>query len=299
MRRKRFCVCVVALLMENIKISQLTIELDVQRALEEDIGSGDVTAQLISSEEISQATVITREKAVICGVLWFNEVFRQLDSKNVTIQWNVQDGDLVEANQILCQLHGPSRILLTGERTALNFVQLLSGISTRCRFFADLVKDCNVKIRDTRKTLPGLRLAEKYAVTQGACHNHRIGLYDAFLIKENHIAACDNSIEKVIQCAREIASNKPIEIEVETLEQLKQALDCNVDMILLDNMNLDQMKQAVQITNQRAKLEASGGINESTLRAVAETGVDFIAIGSLTKDIKAIDLSMRFQEQKK
>ncbi|CAF1367711.1 unnamed protein product [Adineta steineri] len=283
--------------MQNIDITQLSIEIDVQRALKEDIGDGDVTAQLIPEEQISNATVITREKAVICGILWFNEVFRQLDSNNVIIKWNVKDGDQVQPNQLLCTLHGSSRILLTGERTALNFLQFLSGISTRCRYFADLVQGTNVKIRDTRKTIPGLRLAEKYAVRIGGCYNHRLGLYDAFLIKENHIAACDNNIEKVIKRAREIASNKPIEIEVENLNELQQALNTNVEIILLDNMNLDEMRQAVQINNRRAKLEASGGINETSLRAIAETGVDFIAIGTLTKDIKAIDLSMRFQSE--
>lgn len=283
--------------MQNIDITQLTIEIDVRCALKEDIGDGDVTAQLIPKEQISKATVITREKAVICGVLWFDEVFRQLDPTNVTVEWLVKDGYRVQANDLLCTLKGPSRILLTGERTALNFLQFLSGIATRCRHYADLVQGTKVQIRDTRKTIPGLRLAEKYAVTQGGCHNHRWGLYDAFLIKENHIAACDNSITKVVQRAREIASKKPIEVEVENLDQLKQALDTNVEMILLDNMSLDEMRQAVQITNGRAKLEASGGINESTLRAVAQTGVDYIAIGTLTKDVKAIDLSMRFQSQ--
>ncbi|CAF1171026.1 unnamed protein product [Rotaria magnacalcarata] len=283
--------------MDHADIPQLTIETDVRCALQEDIGDGDVTAQLIPLEQISNATVITREPSIICGILWFNEVFRQLDASNVTIHWNVRDGDRVEANYILCTLKGPSRILLTGERTALNFLQLLSGVATRCRHYADLVQGTNVKVRDTRKTIPGLRLAEKYAVKQGGCHNHRFGLYDAFLIKENHIAACDNSIKKVIERAREIAPNKPIEIEVENLDELQQALDANADMILLDNMNLDEMRQAVQINNGRAKIEASGGINEITLRAVAETGVDYIAIGTLTKDVKAIDLSMRFQCQ--
>jgi nicotinate-nucleotide pyrophosphorylase (carboxylating) len=281
--------------MQNIEVTQLSIEIDVRCALKEDIGDGDVTAQLIPVEQISNATVITRETAIICGILWFDEVFRQLDSSNVTIKWNVQDGDRVQSNDILCTLKGPSRILLTGERTALNFLQLLSGIATRCRHYADLVQGTNVQIRDTRKTIPGLRLAEKYAVRTGGCYNHRLGLYDAFLIKENHIAACDNSIEKVIKRAREISSNKPIEIEVENLNELQQALDTNAEMILLDNMSLDEMRQAVHITNGRAKLEASGGINETTLRSIAETGVDYIAIGTLTKDIKAIDLSMRFQ----
>jgi nicotinate-nucleotide pyrophosphorylase (carboxylating) len=281
--------------MQNIDIGQLSIETDVRCALKEDIGDGDITAQLIPSEEISKATVITRERAIICGTLWFDEVFRQLSTSNLTIKWNVRDGERVEANRILCTLEGPSRILLTGERTALNFLQLLSGVATRCQHYADLVKHTNVKIRDTRKTLPGLRLAEKYAVTQGACYNHRIGLYDAFLIKENHIAASNNSIETVINRARQIAANKPIEIEVENIHQLQQALAENVEMILLDNMSLDEMRQAVQITQGRVKLEASGGVNETTLRDIAETGVDYIAIGTLTKDIKAIDLSMRFQ----
>ncbi|CAF3446220.1 unnamed protein product [Rotaria sp. Silwood1] len=284
-------------MMQNITITQLSIEKDVRCALEEDIGDGDVTAQLIPFEHISNATVITRDAAIICGTLWFNEVFRQLDSTNVTIKWNVKDGDHVQPNDILCTLIGRSQILLAGERTALNFLQLLSGVATRCRYYADLVQGTNVKLRDTRKTIPGLRLAEKYAVTQGGCYNHRIGLYDAFLIKENHLAACHNNIETIIKRARKVASNKPIEIEVENLDQLQEALNANADMILLDNMNLDEMRQAVQINNGRAKLEASGGINETTLRAVAETGIDYIAMGTLTKDIKAIDLSMRFQLQ--
>ena len=281
--------------MENIDVKQLTVEDDVRIALKEDIGDGDITAQLINEEEISQATVITRESGVVCGILWFNEVFHQLDSENVQIDWNVRDGDRVEENKILCRLKGRSRILLTGERTALNFLQLLSGIATRSRFYADLVQGTNVSIRDTRKTLPGLRLAEKYAVTQGSCFNHRLGLYDAFLIKENHIAAANGSIKRVIERARQIAPGKPIEIEVENLQQLREALENHVEMILLDNMSLDEMREAVQINAGRTKLEASGGINEQTIRTVAETGVDLIAIGTLTKDIKAMDLSMRFQ----
>ena len=281
--------------MQNITRSQLTVEDDVRRALKEDIADGDITAQLISVEQVSNATVITRESATICGTFWFDEVFRQLDSTGVQIEWLVKDGDRVQANDLLCRLKGPSRILLTGERTALNFLQLLSGISTRCQTYADLVQGINVKVRDTRKTIPGLRMAEKYAVTQGGCWNHRLGLYDAFLIKENHIAACDGSIAKVIARAREIAPTKPIEIEVENLQQLEEALQHDVQMILLDNMNLDEMKEAVKINRGRVKLEASGGVNHTNLRAVAETGVDLIAIGTLTKDIKAIDLSMRFQ----
>ena len=281
--------------MQNITRSQLTIEDDVRRALNEDIGDGDITAQLISADEVSTATVITREPATICGTLWFDEVFRQLDPNGVQIEWSVKDGDRVEANQLLCRLKGPSRILLTGERTALNFLQLLSGISTRCRTYADLVRGIKVKVRDTRKTIPGLRMAEKYAVTQGGCWNHRLALYDAFLIKENHIAASNGSISKAVARAREISLSKPIEIEVENLQQLEEALQHDVQMILLDNMDLDQMKEAVKMNRGRVKLEASGGVNQTNLRAVAETGVDLIAIGTLTKDIKAIDLSMRFQ----
>lgn len=281
--------------MENIRLEQLTIESDVQRALQEDIGDGDITAQLIAQEQTSVATVITREAAVICGILWFNEVFRQLAADRVTIDWKVRDGEHVQTNDLLCTLKGPARLLLTGERTALNFLQFLSGVSTRCRSHADLVKGLHVRLRDSRKTIPGLRLAEKYAVTQGGCFNHRLGLYDAFLIKENHIAACDGSIVKVIERARAIASKKPIELEVENLLQLEEALKCPVEMILLDNMTLDEMKQAVAINRGRVILEASGGITQSNLRAVAETGVDYIALGTLTKDVKAIDLSMRFQ----
>jgi nicotinate-nucleotide pyrophosphorylase (carboxylating) len=262
--------------MENIRLEQLTIESDVHRALEEDIGDGDITAQLISQEQTSVATVITREAAVICGILWFNEVFRQLAADRVTIEWKVHDGDHVQANDLLCTLKGPARLLLTGERTALNFLQFLSGISTRCRSHADLVKGLNVRLRDSRKTI-------------------RLGLYDAFLIKENHIAACDGSIVKVIERARAIAASKPIEIEVENLLQLEEALACPIETILLDNMTLEQMKQAVAINRRRVTLEASGGITHSNLRAVAETGVDYIALGTLTKDVKAIDLSMRFQ----
>jgi nicotinate-nucleotide pyrophosphorylase (carboxylating) len=283
-------------LMQNINQSDLTIEDDVRRALAEDIGSGDITAQLISPEQVSLANVITREPATICGTHWFNEVFRQLDSQHVDIRWHVHDGEHVESNRLLCTLRGPARVLLTGERTALNFLQTLSGIATRCRAYADLVDGTHVHLRDTRKTIPGLRLAEKYAVTQGGCYSHRLGLYDAFLIKENHIAACDGSIEKVVQRARTLAPTKPIEIEVENLQQLEDALNARVEMILLDNMTIEQMKRAVKVNDGRAKLEASGGINDTNLRAVADTGVDYIAIGTLTKDLKAIDLSMRFEE---
>ena len=279
--------------MPNLILADLgaEIEANVRRALHEDIGSGDITAQLIPAERLAQASIITREAAVVCGTAWVDAVFRQLDPR-VAVHWQVVDGERVSANQQLFSLEGPARALLSGERSALNFLQSLSAVATRCRHFADLVADTQVKLLDTRKTLPGLRLAQKYAVTQGGCHNHRIGLYDAFLIKENHIAAC-GGIAQAIAAAHRIAPGKPVEVEVESLEELQQALEAGADIIMLDELSLDDMRTAVSLTAGRAKLEASGGINESTLRTIAETGVDYISIGSLTKDIKAIDLSMR------
>lgn len=279
--------------MPNLTLADLgaEIEANARHALREDIGSGDITAQLIPAERLAQASIITREAATVCGTAWVDAVFRQLDPR-VAVHWHVTDGEQAKANQTLFNLEGPARALLSGERSALNFLQSLSAVATRCRHFADLVADTPVKLLDTRKTLPGLRLAQKYAVTQGGCHNHRIGLYDAFLIKENHIAAC-GGIAPAINTARRIAPGKPVEVEVESLEELQQALDAGADIIMLDELSLDDMRKAVVITAGRAKLEASGGINESTLRTIAATGVDYISIGSLTKDIKAIDLSMR------
>ncbi|MBB1520244.1 carboxylating nicotinate-nucleotide diphosphorylase [Aquipseudomonas guryensis] len=279
--------------MPNLTLADLGAEIqaNVRAALREDIGSGDITAQLIPAERLAHATIITRENAVIAGTAWIDEVFRQLDPR-VAVHWQVADGQQASANQPLFHLEGPARALLSGERSALNFLQSLSAVATRCQHFADLVKGTPVKLLDTRKTLPGLRLAQKYAVTCGGCHNHRIGLYDAFLIKENHIAAC-GGIAQAITAAHRIAPGKPVEVEVESLAELQQALDAGADIIMLDELSLDDMRTAVNITAGRAKLEASGGINESTLRSIAETGVDYISIGSLTKDIKAIDLSMR------
>lgn len=279
--------------MPNLTLSDLGAEIqaNVRRALQEDIGSGDITAQLIPADRLARATVITREDAVIAGTAWVDEVFRQLDPR-VAVHWNTADGERVSANQVLFHLEGPARALLSGERSALNFLQSLSAVATRCRHYADLVKDTQVKLLDTRKTIPGLRLAQKYAVTCGGCHNHRIGLYDAFLIKENHIAAC-GGIAQAVAAARQIAPGKPVEVEVESLEELRQALDAGADIIMLDELSAEDMRTAVSITAGKAKLEASGGINDSTLRGIAETGVDYISIGSLTKDVKAIDLSMR------
>jgi nicotinate-nucleotide pyrophosphorylase (carboxylating) len=279
--------------MPNLTLDDLSseIEANVRRALAEDIGSGDITAQLIPAERLAQASIITREAAVIAGTAWVDAVFRQLDPR-VAVHWQVRDGERVSANQTLFHLEGPARALLSGERSALNFLQTLSAVATRCQHYADLVQGTAVKLLDTRKTLPGLRLAQKYAVTCGGCHNHRIGLFDAFLIKENHIAAC-GGIAQAIQTAHSIAPGKPVEVEVESLDELRQALDAGADIVMLDELSLDEMREAVTITAGRAKLEASGGINDSTLRAVAETGVDYISIGTLTKDIKAVDLSMR------
>ncbi|KIP99832.1 MULTISPECIES: carboxylating nicotinate-nucleotide diphosphorylase [Pseudomonas] len=279
--------------MPNLLLTELRaeIEANVRRSLREDIGSGDITAQLIPESRLAHATVITREDAVICGTAWVDEVFRQLDPR-VAVHWQVQDGQRATPNQALFHLEGPARALLSGERSALNFLQTLSAVATRCQHYAERVQGTDVKLLDTRKTLPGLRLAQKYAVTQGGCHNHRIGLFDAFLIKENHIAAC-GGIDAAVAAARKIAPGKPVEVEVESLEELEQALAAGADIVMLDELSLEDMRRAVTINAGRAKLEASGGVNETTLRSIAETGVDYISIGTLTKDVKAVDLSMR------
>ncbi|MEH6558992.1 MAG: carboxylating nicotinate-nucleotide diphosphorylase [Oceanicoccus sp.] len=263
----------------------------VERALAEDIGSGDITAQLIPADQLANAKVITRESAIICGQAWVDEVFRQVDP-TVVVDWKTIDGEQVAPNQVLFELSGPARSLLTGERTALNFLQLLSGTATICRKYADIVKATNVRLLDTRKTIPGLRNAQKYAVTQGGCFNHRLGLYDAFLIKENHIAAC-GGIRQAITTAKSQSPGKPVEVEVESLTELELALDAGADIVMLDNFTVETMKTAVAINQARAKLEASGGITTETLLGYAQTGVDHISIGLLTKDCVAVDLSMR------
>lgn len=279
--------------MPNITLESLqpSIQDEVRRALAEDVGSGDITAALIPADRQARATIISREPATLCGTAWADEVFRQVDPQ-ISVEWLAADGDRLEPNQPFCLLSGPARGLLTGERCALNFIQTLSATATRSRYFADLVEGTGVKLLDTRKTLPGLRLAQKYAVTCGGCHNHRIGLFDAFLIKENHIAAC-GGIQAAVSQARALAPGKPVEVEVESLEELRQALEAGADIIMLDELSHEDMRTAVRITAGRAGLEASGGINEANLRSVAETGVDYISIGSLTKDVKAVDLSMR------
>nr|WP_303622657.1 carboxylating nicotinate-nucleotide diphosphorylase [Stutzerimonas xanthomarina] len=280
----------------NLTLADLSAEIEsnVRRALVEDLGAGDITAQLIPAERLAQAKIITREAAVISGTAWVDAVFRQLDPR-VAVHWQVADGEQVAADRVLFQLEGPARALLSGERTALNFLQTLSGVATRCRQYADLVEGTGVQLLDTRKTIPGLRLAQKYAVTCGGCHNHRLGLYDAFLIKENHIAAC-GGIAEAVTAAHRIAPGKPVEVEVESLEELEQALRAGADVVMLDELSLADMRAAVGMAAGRAKLEASGGIDDGTLRAIAETGVDYVSIGALTKHVRAVDLSMRLTQ---
>lgn len=267
----------------------------VKQALEEDIQSGDITAALIPATEHADATIISREHAIICGQDWVNEVFSQLTeaSTPIQIEWLIQEGDAVKPDQPLVKLSGQARTLLTGERTALNFMQTLSATATTCHHMSQLVAHTPVKLLDTRKTIPGLRTAQKYAALCGGCHNHRIGLYDAFLIKENHIMSA-GSISTAVKQARALEPSKPVEVEVENLRQLEEALQAKSDIIMLDNFSLDDISAAVKLTNGTARLEVSGNVSEETIVPLAETGVDFISIGGLTKHIKAIDLSMRF-----
>lgn len=262
----------------------------VSIALEEDIGDGDITAQLIPAEQTASATIITREDCVICGTAWVDEVFRQLDA-SVTVEWHVKDGDQVAVNTTLCTLKGPARSLLTGERSALNFLQLLSGVATVSRQYAELVKDLPIKILDTRKTIPGLRTAQKYAVRCGGCYNHRMGLYDAFLIKENHIAAC-GGISQAVAEARRQQPGKTVEVEVENLDELKQAVAAGADIVMLDNFSPADMLEAAKLKG-KAKLEISGNVDLDNLRASTGADADYTSSGALTKHIRAIDLSMR------
>jgi len=276
----------------NNPFLQADIEKAVAWALEEDVRDGDITAALIPENDMAKATIITREHAVLCGVAWVDEVFKQVDS-DVVVTWHVKDGDNIEPNQALFSLAGKARSLLTGERCALNFLQSLSGTATICKKYADIVEGTGVKLLDTRKTIPGLRSAQKYAVTCGGCFNHRMGLYDAYLIKENHIAAC-GSIGNAVATAKKQQPGKPVEVEVESMDELGQALEAGADTIMLDNFSLDMMREGVELAGDKAKLEASGGVTDETLRGIAETGVDFVSIGVLTKDCRSVDLSMRF-----
>ncbi len=265
----------------------------VSAALAEDVGCGDLTASLISASQQAQATIISRENAVICGIDWANACFHQLD-KNIKINWLVNEGEKIATNQLLCKISGNARALLTAERCALNFLQTLSAVATQTREYVDAIADTKAQILDTRKTLPSLRLAQKYAVTVGGGVNQRLALYDGILIKENHIAAA-GGIASALSLACQLNKNVTIQIEVENLDELQQALRAGATNILLDNFTLADMKKAVQLNNGKALLEASGNVNMRTVRAIAETGVDRISIGSLTKSIRAIDLSLRIK----
>jgi nicotinate-nucleotide pyrophosphorylase (carboxylating) len=267
------------------------VRADVRRALAEDIGTGDVTARLVPAGLRAGGTVISREDAVLCGRDWFEAVFEELGG-GVTVEWTAADGAPVAAGQTLCRLHGPARTLLTGERTALNFLQTLSGTATRVRAYHDRIADLPVTLLDTRKTLPGLRRAQKYAVRCGGGANHRLGLYDGILIKENHIVT-SGSITAAIENARSLNTGLPVEVEAETLDEAAAAVAAGADIVLLDNFDLATLREAVSRHKGRALLEASGGITLDNLRAVALTGVDRISIGALTKDVSATDLSMR------
>ncbi len=264
----------------------------VRRCLDEDLGGGDLTAALVPEDALARARVIAREPAVLCGLAWFNAVFAELDPR-IHIDWQRQEGDWVEADATLCTLSGPARPLLSGERSALNLLQTLSGTATLARHYADAVAGLPVRLLDTRKTLPGLRHAQKHAVRVGGCHNHRMGLYDGILIKENHIAAC-GSIAAAVAAARQLGTDLPVEVEVENLAEVDAALEAGADILLLDNFEPATLREAVARNRGRARLEASGGVTLETVRGIAETGVDYISVGSLTKDVKAIDLSMRF-----
>ena len=268
------------------------IREDVARALAEDIGSGDVTASLVPLSQKALARVVTRETAVLCGSAWFEECFHQID-RGVGISWNARDGERMVRGQVVCEIGGRARNMLTGERSSLNFLQTLSAVATQTRAFVDTVAGTKAVILDTRKTLPGLRYALKYAVRCGGGANHRMGLYDGVLIKENHIAST-GGIRFALERARKLAPNIPVEIEVENIGQLEEAIAAGATLVLLDNFDLAGFRDAVRLTAGRAALEASGGINLENVRGIAETGVDRISIGSLTKDIRAVDLSMRF-----
>ncbi len=277
---------------------QRDIPVSVTQALCEDLGgeletSHDITAQLLPADRQAQATIITRESGVFCGQQWLNEVFIQLGGK-VDVTWQVSDGEPLYANQILCHLSGPARTLLTAERTALNFLQTLSGIATEVSRYVALLKGMHTTLLDTRKTIPGLRTASKYAVLCGGGNIHRLGLSDAFLIKENHIIAA-GSIKTAITQALAICASVPIEIEVESLDELQQALDAQADIIMLDNFTLPMIQRAVALTQKRSLLEVSGNMNLDKVRSYAETGIDYISVGALTKNLNALDLSMRFQ----
>jgi len=262
-------------------------------ALDEDVGSGDISAQLIDVSAQLETELLVREDAVLCGIEWFDEVFRQCDASIVT-RWHARDGESINTNSVVCEVSGPARGLLTAERSALNFLQTLSGTATITRAYAELIRDTNCRILDTRKTIPQLRVAQKYAVLCGGGHNHRIGLFDAFLIKENHLAAT-GSVAEAVSRARQAHPERLLEVEVEDLEQLQQAIDAGVGRALLDNFSVTEMRAAVELNDGRIELEASGNIDQDSLVEIAATGVDFVSIGALTKNLRAIDFSLRYR----
>lgn len=267
------------------------IDDDVRRFLAEDVGQGDLTALVIPEEKLAKATIVTREATLVCGQAWVNAVFKKLDD-NIVIDWQFEEGEQAFSGDVLCYLSGSARALLTGERAALNMLQTLSATASLANQYAKALEGTDSVVLDTRKTIPGLRLAQKYAVRCGGGTNHRVGLYDGILIKENHIMA-SGSIEKAVAAARQISTTVEVEVEVENLDEVKQALDAQADILLLDNFTLEQLKEAVELNRGVAKLEASGNVSLSTIRDIAKTGVDFISVGALTKNIQAVDLSMR------
>lgn len=287
---------------ERLEYLKQQLPLEISRAvadtIKEDLGgtldpAADITASLIPANANNEATIITREHGVFCGKAWADEVFKQLGGE-VQIEWNVEDGDKVAPNQVLCTLSGPSRALLTGERNAMNFIQTLSGCATAVAEYAEKIEGTGCRLLDTRKTIPGLRSALKYAVACGGGFNHRIGVFDAYLIKENHIIA-NGGISQTIKTAKELNPGKPVEVETESLEELQEAIEAGADIIMLDNFTTDMMREAVKINAGRAALENSGNVTLETIREYAETGVDYISVGALTKHLKAMDLSMRFK----
>jgi nicotinate-nucleotide pyrophosphorylase (carboxylating) len=271
-----------------------TIPIDIAKlvtfCLQEDVGTGDITAELIPIDKTISAKLISRDKGIFCGRPWADEVFRQVDS-SLTVNWNIEEGAGLSPNQTLVQIVGSARSILTAERTVLNFLQTLSAVSTMSQHYASLVSHTSVKLLDTRKTLPSLRCAQKYAVRVGGCFNHRMGLFDAFLIKENHIAAC-GGIDAAVSKAKALYPRKPVEIEVQNLNELEQAISAEADIVMLDNFDRSDIVKAVKLNNGRLKLEASGGIDADILVSIAETGVDYISLGALTKNCQATDLSL-------
>lgn len=272
------------------------IDAQVAASLQEDVGSGDISAALIPIDQLAQAQIISREPAIVCGMAWLQSVYRQLDP-NIKLEIQVNDGERVQPNQVWVRLFGSARSLLTGERSALNWLQTLSGTATRVAQFVTALQGTKTQLLDTRKTIPGLRAAQKYAVRCGGGVNHRMGLFDAYLIKENHLASC-GSIAEAVRRARQLQPEKKLEVEVENLDQLQQAIAAQVDIVMLDNFDLPLITQAVALNNGRAKLEVSGNVSLDNIRQLATTGVDYISVGALTKHVQAIDLSMRFITEK-